>query len=156
MQPRFGTPREDFRMAVVGWIVALLIVLLPGGVLTQVWTAKYRIAEKYAASPLGKLCYYCGRPATHSQAYTNGEVLYFCDRHKAPKEIWASYGKPMEHGNGYNPVVCTVVLALIYGGNILNVLMSLILRGREKYPSAHGAFLGIFAAVGFWFWFHSR
>ena len=103
----------EFKTAVLGWIIALLIVFSPGGVITQIWSAKYRIAENYAASPLGQVCYYCRKPATHFQAYTNGEVLYLCDEHKAPSDIVRSYGSTSTPGNGYNPLFCTALVLTI-------------------------------------------
>ncbi len=147
---------QNFKIAIFGWIIGLLILLMPGGVLTQIWTAKYRIAGRYTASPLGEVCYYCGRPATHAQRYTNGEVLYFCDKHKPPDEIWSSYGTHLPHGNGYNPVFCTIFVLAIYLGNLIYMLVSFFNGRRKGAVSVRGAGWGIFWAVVFWLWFHSR
>ncbi len=145
----------DLSAALVGWIVALLIVVLPGGAITQIWNAKDRVDRRYAKSALGEICYYCREPATHSQKYSNGEVLYFCDKHKAPGNIVRQYASISTAGNGYNPVFCTGLVLLIYLGNLLNVAAGFLFPLRKKMPTFQGSLWGIVSAAVFWFWFHS-
>ncbi|MFH1063179.1 MAG: hypothetical protein V1747_09910 [Candidatus Omnitrophota bacterium] len=142
------------RTVLVLWILALLIVVLPGGVISQIWQANWRIDGKIEHSYLNHLCYKCNNSATLSQKYSNGETLYFCSEHKPLEKIRRKYGaKSNSKIKGYNPLFCTIIILAIYLGNFINALFSLIIKHKNKAGSIIGAGWGIFWAIIFLIWF---
>ena len=103
------------------WLAGIAMVVIPGGVITQIWRASESFDERVAASPLGKLCYACGQPAVQFAEYTDGSVRYFCDRHPPPQQARATSAGD-KGSKGLNPYFCIAILSVFFGANTVRAL----------------------------------
>ena len=139
--------------AVAGfWLLSIAVLIVPGGVVTQIWKANERFRSREAESPLGKLCYFCNAPAVHSAQYDDGGVRYFCIGHTPPEQVHAD--STGEHGrNSFNPWFCITVLGGIYGIHALRSLLQLYSTAKLFQASLPGALIGMVFSAMAWFWF---
>jgi hypothetical protein len=136
------------------WLACLGIILIPGGVITQIWEADERFNERLAASPLGKLCYNCSAPAVYRAEYSDGSIRYYCEQHIPPKRTRRE--SPGDKGSkGFNPQFCIITLLIFYGVNALRAMVHIFRPWRAYIPTLPGALIGLVAAMTAWWWFHS-
>ena len=137
------------------WLFSVGVLLLPGGVLTQIWRADERFNERVAESPLGKLCYRCNRPAVVSARYDDGSVRYFCKHHDPPEQMRATSSGDQGQ-KGFNPWFCIGLLGVIYGINTLRAVVQLFSTAQFFQASLTGAVIGVVTSGLAWYWFASR
>jgi hypothetical protein len=136
------------------WLGCMGIILIPGGVITQIRRADERINDLVAASPLGKLCYVCGGPAVQSAKYDDGSVRYFCEQHDPPVRVHVDSAG--DKGNkGFNPRFCIIALLVFYGVNTGRAAIHIVRPWRKYIPTLTGATLGLSAVVAIWWWYYS-
>jgi hypothetical protein len=148
--------REKTRSITIAvlWVVSLGVVVVPGGVLTQIWQADSRFNNRVSASPFGKLCYLCNAPAVYSAEYSDGSTRYFCKDHHPPSRMQGTTSGE-KGGKDYDPWLWTIFFPLIFGVNILRAFVQPFLPWRRFCPSLPGAVVGVVFAGAAWGWFTS-
>ena len=139
-------------LILAAWLVADAIVLVPGGVVSQIRKADVRIDRNVKDSPLGKLCYRCQKPAVKFGDFTDGVRRYYCADHTVPDRTGSTSGVTGE--KRFNPIVCYGILGVIFGVNTLRVAIHAAKPAMFK-PTAIGGAVGVVAAGLLWVWFHS-
>lgn len=134
------------------WLLCLAILLLPSGVVTQIWDADHRFNNRLSESPLGKLCYMCNAPAVNRARYDDGSTRYFCEEHHPPK--WMRPTSSGDHGQkSFNPWLCILILGVIYGVNGFRALVQWFSTAKFFRVSLLGAVIGFGMIIIAWFWF---
>jgi hypothetical protein len=151
--PNMQIAAEDSRgvptFALPLWILATLIAIVPGGTFTRIGIAATHFAASVAASPMGKLCYRCNRPAVQSASYTDGSLRYFCELHPPPDEMRRT--TPGEHGgNKFNPDFCRFSIMAFLGFGWMNLLLGF---AQKTSVTIRGAVIGLAVSAGLWLWF---
>ncbi|HEV3444359.1 MAG TPA: hypothetical protein VG099_06935 [Gemmataceae bacterium] len=137
------------------WLLASAALLVPGGIVTQIWEADRRFNERLVDSPLGKLCYRCNAPAVLSAQYDDGSIRYFCKEHDPPERMQRTSSGDRGQ-KGFNPWLCIAVLGGIYGVNSLRALVQLFSTAKLFRASLPGALIGVVTVVLAWCWFATR
>jgi hypothetical protein len=128
------------------------VVVVPGGIITQIYKANRRFDEKVAASPMGKLCYHCNGPAIQVAEYTDGSVRYFCEQHPPPRRSRAT--SPGDQGSkGFNPGFALVLVLGFVSVNTARALVQVVRPWKGYVPTLPGAIIGLVTVIGAWIWF---
>jgi hypothetical protein len=138
------------------WVVSLGVVVIPGGILTQIWQADTRFDQRLQASPVGKLCSHCNGPAVQIATYADGTVRYYCEDHKPPSLERRGAANDTYGEKKFNPWFATLVVALFYAINTLRACVQLFQTSIVLRATLPGALFGfVFTALA-WAWFASR
>ena len=154
---RINLRRESITIIIL-WGLAAGVLFAPYGVISQIYRLDVRIDKRIALSPLGKLCYKCKAPATHSASYSNGKIYYFCDRHWPPPTKIRTFGLSTNRQGDKNWSAYRAIglVGIIYGPNLLRIVIHLFSLGKVFKPTLKGAIFGIFGSLAFWVWFATR
>lgn len=139
-------------LILAAWMISDAVVLVPGGVVSQIRNADGRIDQNVKDSPYGKLCFRCSKPAVKFGDFTDGVRRYYCAEHLVPDRTGSTSGVTGE--KRFKAAVTFAVLGLLFGLNTLRVAVHAAKPTLFK-PTLLGAALGLASSVGFWFWFRS-
>jgi len=135
------------------WILSAVVLIAPGGVISQIGIAGDRLKTTLETSPTGHICYTCGKAASHSATYGSGNVLYFCDKHWPPPRTVSATARASK---GLNPTFALIVVLSLYGINYLRVFIHLLSSGKKFKPSLKGALWGFLGSFILVVWFATR
>ena len=132
--PNHGAPTPRYQLlTVLVWGLCVTIIFVPGGFLWSKRMHEKRLDEVRAASPMGRECMKCARPATQAQTYSGAGAVtvYFCPRHTPPKNLVgraSSYGDAMADWTRF---FGWFILPSFYVIGFFRSLVQFITRGRR-------------------------
>jgi len=144
-------PTENLFVVTLLWVITAVIFFAPYGIISQILKDKDTYNAKRAESPVGELCYHCGKPATRAVPYKSeftDQIVhyYFCRDCVAPPKI------------NEDPILLQLpcwkkslaFTLFAYVPNFFRVLLHLCSKRRIFKPTEDGAAAGLILAVVFW------